>query len=113
MSKRTGEVAGEEVQVARTGNKTVEVGRAYRCADGIVRWVTHRSTRGYYHLLWLEEERNVWFEGGKMKDGDATFAAFEEAEIHSAPRPGEAYTKMGVYGRPRECRVPDYESREE
>lgn len=89
---------------------TCEVGRAYRCADGIVRWVTHRSRRGYFHLLWLEEERGVWFDGGKMKRGDATFAAFEGAAHYPAPGPGETYTKIGVYGHPRELRVEEPEA---
>lgn len=91
--------------MAHKGESTVEVGRAYRCSDGIVRWVVHRSTRGYYHLLWLEEERGVWFEGGKIKDRDATFAAFENAKPYPAPAAGETFTKMGVYGHPRECRA--------
>lgn len=84
-----------------------EVGEAYRCSDGIVRWVTHRSRRGYFHLLWLEEGRGVWFDGGKMKGGDATFATFDGAEPFPAPGPGETYVKVGVYGTPRECRVED------
>lgn len=99
--------------MAATDSKKVEVGRAYRCSDGVVRWVAHLSKRGYYHLLWLEEERNVWFEGGKMKQGDATFAAFEGAESYPAPQPGETYTQMGVYGRPRVWRLPPREAREE
>ena len=81
------------------------VGKAYRCTDGIVRWVTYQSRRGYFHLLWLEEERGVWYSGGKMKSGDATLAAFEDAGPYPAPQPGESYVLMGVYGTPRECRV--------
>ena len=92
---------------ARPESGRVELGRAYRCADGIVRWVVHRSRRGYFHLLWLvaKLERGVWYSGGKMKSGDATFAAFSNAEPYPAPQPGETYVQMGVYGTPRECRV--------
>ena len=99
--------------MSRPDENTVELGRAYRCSDGIVRWVVHRSKRGYYHLLWLEEERGVWFEAGKMREGDATFSAFAQAESFPSPEPGGTFTKMGAYGHPRECRVPPDESREE
>lgn len=43
------------------------VGKAFRCTDGLVRWVTHLSVRNYYSMLWLDERTNVWHDGGIIK----------------------------------------------
>ena len=44
-------------------NTSTLVGRASRCSDGLIRWITHKSRRGYYHLLWLNESDGVWHSG--------------------------------------------------
>lgn len=69
------------------------VGRAFRCSDGLIRWITHLSTRNYYSLLWRYESDDVWESGGIIKadqwDGGAEVAA---------PKPGEAYKRVGATG---------------
>lgn len=77
-----------------------EAGQAYRCPDGLVRWVQHESSRGIYSVLWLDEERKVWYWGGKYRKHE-----WPGGEPYPAPQPGDTYTLMGVYGQPREMVV--------
>lgn len=76
-----------------------EVGKAYRGEDGIVRWITHRSTRGNLTVKWLEEETNVWYSGGIYRPDEFHFLGTQEVR---APQPGETITLSGVYGTKRE-----------
>lgn len=69
------------------------VGRAFRCADGLVRWITHHSARRYYTLLWLDEPSNTWHSGGIVKA-----AKWEGGEEVAPPRPGERYRLAGAMG---------------
>ena len=40
------------------------IGRAFRFnEDGIIRYVTGMSTRGYLHMLWMDEATATWFTG--------------------------------------------------
>lgn len=82
------------------------VGRAFRSArDGTVRWITHRSDRGYYHMLWLNEKTGVWNLGGREKAAD--FARFYGGEEVPAPQPGETYKMAGVFGAVSSYEVPN------
>lgn len=76
-------------------NSKDRVGKAYRGADGIVRWVTSLSTRGVYSLLWLDEKNNTWWYGGKVR---ATEWASVDGHEVVAPQPDETYRKYGVFG---------------
>jgi hypothetical protein len=81
-----------------------EVGRAYRShKDGITRWVTHRSHRGYLHLLWYSEDARGWFNGGKAKAKD--WPGWYAGEEVPAPQAGDIVTMYGVFGRPDAYRV--------
>src|ERR1044071_3800844 len=69
------------------------VGRAFRGSDGLIRWITHLSTRNYYSLLWLNEADGVWHSGGIVK-ADKWAGGSEVA----APQPGESYRIAGATG---------------
>lgn len=69
------------------------VGRAFRCSDGLIRWITHLSTRNYYSLLWLNESEGVWFSGGIIKANK-----WQGGEEVVAPKPGEVYKRVGATG---------------
>jgi hypothetical protein len=81
-----------------------EVGKAYIGPDDIVRWVTHESTRGRFHCLWLDENSGIWHQGGSYKGQD-----FPTGETYPAPEPGERYTLMGSLGTKREMTAGDAE----
>lgn len=74
------------------------VGRAYRCTDGLIRWITGISTRKNYQVLWLREEDGVWMQGGTWP-----FAQWQDSEEVPAPQPGETYKRAGVFSGYREC----------
>lgn len=69
------------------------VGRAFRCPDGLIRWITTLTTRGYYHLLWLNESDGVWHHGYMVRA-----SKWEGGEEVRAPQPGESYRLAGVTG---------------
>jgi hypothetical protein len=94
-------MADQHAETKRGSFEPPIVGNAYRCPDGIVRWVTHLSVRGYYHLLWLDEERNQWHQGGKVKARD-----WQGGEPYPAPQPGDTYTLLNAFGYPDEWWVP-------
>lgn len=66
--------------------------------DGLVRTVTHISTRGKYHLLWLDEEKDCWHGGGEIE------ALPPDAKVNSiaGPKRGETIMLMGAMGTKRE-----------
>lgn len=69
------------------------VGRAFRCPDGLIRWITHLSTRNYYSVLWRYEYEDVWHGGGIYKANK-----WEGGEEVAAPQPGEPYRMAGATG---------------
>ncbi len=69
------------------------VGKAFRCPDGLIRWITRLSARGYYHVLWLSEQTNVWHSGGIISARE--WKATEEAP---APQAGDTYQFCEVTG---------------
>jgi hypothetical protein len=69
------------------------VGRAFRCSDGLIRWITHLSTRRYYSLLWLNEAEGVWYSGGIVKAN-----RWEGGEEVPAPQPGQPYRIASATG---------------
>lgn len=69
------------------------VGRAFRCPDGLVRWITGLSTRDYFSLRWLDERDHTWFSGGITKIDN-----WEGGEEVRAPQPGESYKMCGARG---------------
>lgn len=72
----------------------IEVGKAYRGQDGVVRWARNVNRRNSYHLRWLDEERNIWHNGGvAKKDTDLGYEV-------PAPQAGETVTVIGVMGTP-------------
>lgn len=44
----------------------IEVGKAYLCPDGLIRWVTSQTENGRYQLLWRFENRDHWNLGGEI-----------------------------------------------
>lgn len=76
------------------------VGKAFRGADGLVRWITSLSTRHYYTLLWLDEQSQTWFAGGIVKVSN-----WEGGAEVTAPQPGERYRRAGATGLVDECTV--------
>lgn len=73
------------------------VGRAFRCADGLIRWVTDQSQRGYLRFLWLDEQENVWREGSKATL-DRWTGAWAPVEEVRAPQHGETYERALTFG---------------
>lgn len=74
------------------------VGRAFRCRDGVVRWVVGQtsSTRNL-HLRWLAEGSNVWHHGGSVhpKSWLADERGGPETEV-ATPVPGETYVYISL-----------------
>lgn len=66
------------------------IGKAFRDDTGLVRWVVGKSTRGYYQLLWLEEQTGVWHQGGISK------TVPQGIEV-SAPQLGDIYKLAGTF----------------
>ena len=77
-----------------------EVGKAYIGQDDIVRWVTHESTRGRFHCLWLDENAGRWHIGGSYKANE-----FPLGDGYPAPEPNETYLLVGSLGAVREMRA--------
>ena len=69
------------------------VGRAFRCSDGLIRWITYKSRRGYYHLLWLNEQDGVWHSGYMVRSDK-----WQGGQEVAAPQPGETYRLAGATG---------------
>lgn len=69
------------------------VGRAFRGADGLVRWIRNLSVRGYFSVNWLDETRDVWFDGGIYKADRFPL----ENEV-PAPRVGDTFKLGGAMG---------------
>jgi hypothetical protein len=72
------------------------IGKAFLGPDGLVRWVTGLSVRGYLHELWLDGRTGVWHTGGGCK-----LEAWEK--YHAGPEvprplPGETYKRAGATG---------------
>jgi hypothetical protein len=78
-----------------------EVGKAYRGADGVLRWVYHRSTRGFFHIRWKDEESGRWNSGGIVSR-----ANWCGGEVSPAPLPGSAVTLVGATGLAESYQVP-------
>ena len=77
------------------------LGKAFRGADGIVRWVLTRSRRRQtYRVLWLDERENVWYFGGTVK-----VAEWQGGEPYPAPQPGDPYQLCGALGTVRTARA--------
>ena len=72
-----------------------EVGKGYRGRDGVVRWVTHRSQRGNYHLLWHDEAQDVWHNGGIIKGTLWHRGGLSDQGEAKVPQPGESYQRAG------------------
>jgi|GEM_PF-4582905 len=65
------------------------VGKAFSCPDGLVRWVTRQSKRGYLHVLWREADGDTWYDGGiyksdKLVTGDEVAAPTESYKLAGA-----------------------------
>lgn len=75
-----------------------EVGKAYRGRDGLIRWVTHRSMRNYYHLLWYHEETDAWHNGGRMTASTWEQGGCGEGGEVLAPAAGSVCKFCGVTG---------------
>lgn len=71
------------------------VGRAFHCTDGIIRWVTNLSTRGFYSVLWRSRENDVWHSGGIIRPADFYDLVVKEVP---APQPGDEYRMAGATG---------------
>lgn len=84
-----------------------EVGKAYLGRDGVVRWIGHKSKRGYFHCMWLAEEENVWYSGHPFKAGSREEGCVTEGGEVPAPQGGDTYRLVGPLGHIRECRVPE------
>lgn len=69
------------------------VGRAFRGTDGIIRWITHFSTRKYFTVLWLHEKSGTWHSGGIVKAHQ-----WEGGEEVPAPQKGDVYKIAGATG---------------
>lgn len=94
-------------RAARRAEASQLVGRAFRCGDGIVRWIVGLSTRDYFSLLWLDESdgRRVWHGGGIEK-----IDRWQGGEEVPAPRPGDRYQLAGPTGLVSERTVPPAEA---
>ncbi len=80
------------------------VGKAFRGRhDKLVRWITHRSARHNYTLLWLDEQSDIWWQGGHVRA--ATFDQFYGGDEVSAPQRGDTYKLAGVFGGFREVTI--------
>ena len=81
-------------RAARREEWSLLVGRAFRCGDGLIRWITYLSTLDNFGLLWLDERTNTWFSGGTVKA-----SKWEGGEEVRAPQPGETYKQADPMGR--------------
>lgn len=70
------------------------VGRAFRGADNIVRWVYAQSTRGLLHLRWLDEPSGVWYSAGTANPKDHRLGQ----EVQMSPKIGDEYLWCGPLG---------------
>jgi hypothetical protein len=89
--RKRGERAAEMEEAAHL------VGRAFRCPDGLVRWITYLSTLGNYGVRWLDERDNTWCSGGtvSIRKWREWYGGAEEVR---APQPGEKYQMVGATG---------------
>jgi hypothetical protein len=82
---------------------SVIVGKAFRCKDGVVRWVVHRSKRGRLHLRWLDEENQIWHFGSTISEEQFKVQIQHET---LAPQPGDVFYLCGILGVVSKERVP-------
>jgi hypothetical protein len=68
------------------------IGNAYLCSDGLIRWITGRSIRDYYSILWREQDSDVWHHGGVVH-------ADEWQEGTRVENPTGKFKVMGSTGR--------------
>ncbi len=85
---------------------TPEVDKAYRGRDGLIRWVTHRSTRGYLHLLWYHEETDAWHNGGRVKEDRWDDGGLSDGGEVPAPQAGSTCKFCGAMGLIEERKLP-------
>lgn len=90
-------VCTREVNIPKLKPGAEYVGHAFRCADGLIRWVTDQSQRGYLRFLWLDEQENVWREGSKATL-DRWTGAWAPVEEVRAPQHGETYERALTFG---------------
>lgn len=69
------------------------VGHAFRCPDGLVRWIISLSDRGNFTLLWLDEETSIWNMGGT-----SAASRWVGGEEYTVPALGDSYQMYGVLG---------------
>jgi len=84
--------------MAKSDRGEALIGRAFKGPDGVVRWVTGISTRGYLQILWWSEESAAWHTGAICKLD--RWPGGEEVDM--VPKPGEMYRRMGALGAPYE-----------
>jgi hypothetical protein len=94
MSQTTGKKrrSKEEREAARAAAALL-VGRAFRCPDGLVRWITGLSTLDNFSLRWLDEREGTWFSGGTLR-----IDKWEGGEEVRAPQLGETFRMCGARG---------------
>lgn len=86
---------------------TPEVGKAYLCADGIVRWLYGLTARGGFYTRTFNGARGAWFNGATYERGRGR-CRVEDLRVClevPAPREGEQFTLFGPLGTPRICTV--------
>lgn len=76
-----------------TAEQLSRVGRAFKCPDGLIRWITNLTTRSYYAVLWRREDEDVWYSGGIIRSDKWE----EGVEVH-APQAGEVFRLAGATG---------------
>lgn len=80
----------------KTRPLVLNVGVAYLCPDGLIRWCYHESARHYFHLRWLEWQDDapaVWYDGGQVKIDRWTGGR----PTRRAPSMGETFFLGGSY----------------
>lgn len=75
-----------------------EVGKAYLGRDGLIRWVTYQSTRGYVHLMWYHAETDAWHYGGRVKANQWENGGLSEGGEVPAPVAGDTCRFCGSLG---------------
>lgn len=70
-------------------------GAAYLCNDGLIRWVTHISSRGLHHVSWRNVGSGDWHYGGKFKRNDLQSIVMGEVQ---SPQAGDEVAFIGPTG---------------
>ena len=80
------------------------IGRAFRFEeDGIIRYVTGLSTRGYLHMLWLNEATTTWFTGYPI-----LFTEWTDIKMVEVTPPEGKQKRCGVLGSISERKLTEY-----